>query len=364
MNSIPSILFIDDEPYILKSLQRLFEDENYEILTANNGEEGLKILESRPVTLVISDYRMPEIDGVQFFLKAAELNPDAIRIMLTGYADIEVIVSAINQGQVFRFITKPWNEEEFKLMVKDCIQHHELRMENRRLNELTFRQNEELKILNTNLQSKIDAATKEIQGKNVKLELLYKALDQSFFETIKLILKVIETHNNKLGEHSKKVTHLAESIGKDMGLSQQELRNVQIAGLLHDLGKINLPLEILFKNESLLSPEQRQALRQHPLTGNMYLASIERLKPVSEIILHHHENLDGSGYPFGKKEEEIPLEAKIISVADAYANAVSGLIHGSAPLMPHEAFQQIKVQAGTKFDPKILDHLEQVLKKN
>jgi response regulator RpfG family c-di-GMP phosphodiesterase len=364
MSSPASILFIDDEPYILKSLQRLFEDEDYEILTANSGPEGLKILESRTVTLIISDYRMPETDGVQFLLKAASLCPDAIRVMLTGYADIEAIVSAINQGQVFRFITKPWNEEEFKLMVKDCIKHYEMRKENLRLTDLSVKQNEELKILNADLQSKVDGKTKEIQEKNITLERLYKALDQSFYETIKLILKVIEMNNKKLGEHSKKVTFLAESIGKSMGLSQQELRNIQIAALLHDLGKINLPPEILFRKESLLTPDQRQALRQHPLTGNIYLASIERLKPVSEIILHHHEAPDGSGYPFGKKEEDIPLEAKIINVADGYDNATSGAIQGNAPLPPREALLQMKSLAGLKYSSQILEHLERILKKD
>lgn len=357
-----SILFIDDEPYILKSLERLFEDEGYEIITSLNGKEALELLNTRPVTVIVSDFRMPDMDGVQVFESATIICPDAIRVMLTGYADIESIISAINHGQVFRFITKPWNGEEFKTMIQYCIKHHEMLKENKFLAELSLKQNEELKTLNISLQKSIDERTMEIHEKNKKLELLYKALDISFFETIKLILKVIEMTNSKLSEHCKKVMNIAENIAKKMELPSSDLRNIQFAALLHDMGKINIPQSILFKRDTLLSSAEKKSLNQHPVTGNAYLSSIERLKKVAEIILNHHENFDGSGYPSGRSGDSIPLESRIIAVADAYENLTSGWVVGNKKLSSPDAVSEINNLAGKTYDPNVTEVLKNVVK--
>ena len=358
----PSILFVDDEILILKSLERLFEDEGYLLFKATGGEEALEFLTKQKVTLIVSDYRMPQMDGVTFLEKASAICPDALRIMLTGYADMEAIIKSINYGQVFRFISKPWDEEELKALIRNCIQHYNILEENKYLNEISKTQNDELKNLNQQLQQSLDERAKEIQEKNKRLELFYKALEQSFFETIKLIMKLIEMTNKKLAEHSKRVALYAENIAKSMGFTPNEIRNIQIAALLHDFGKIHLPQEILLKKESELSSEQLQQLKQHPMLGNTYISSIERLKKVSEIILYHHENMDGSGYPFGKEGDKIPVESRILAVCNAYDHLLNGDISEGTALSREEALARIQSLTEKNFDATIVQHLAKTLK--
>jgi len=141
----PTILFVDDEENILSSLVRLFRKEDYDLLTATGGEEGLKIVESRDISLVISDHMMPGMTGVDFLTRVKDISPDTIRIMLTGYADLEAAISAINKGEVYRFISKPWNDEELKLTVRQSLDYRDLVLKNRSLTRTVKKQYEVLK---------------------------------------------------------------------------------------------------------------------------------------------------------------------------------------------------------------------------
>ncbi len=130
-----SILLVDDEANILGSLRRLLRREKYELLTATSAEEGLKILEQKEVNLIISDQRMPGMQGVEFLKKAMELYPDTIRIILSGYTDVDTVTAAINEGRVYQFILKPWNDEELKITIKGALEQYKLQVENKRLIE-------------------------------------------------------------------------------------------------------------------------------------------------------------------------------------------------------------------------------------
>ncbi len=166
------ILAVDDEVNILSSLRRLLRRENYELLTANSGEEGLKILkEQGEVNLIISDQRMPGMQGVEFLKKAMEIYPDIIRIILSGYTDVTAITSAINEGHIYQFILKPWNDEGLKSIIKRALEQWELQMENRELTEKIKKQNEELKILNEDLEKKVEERTRELFIRNRALML-------------------------------------------------------------------------------------------------------------------------------------------------------------------------------------------------
>lgn len=143
----PAVLFVDDEENILSALTRLFRKEDYEILTATSGIAGLKILEEKNVALIISDHRMPVMTGVEFLARAKEISPDTIRIMLTGYADLEAAISAINKGEVYRFISKPWNDEELKLTVRQSLDYRDLILKNRSLTRAVKKQYDILKDL-------------------------------------------------------------------------------------------------------------------------------------------------------------------------------------------------------------------------
>ena len=172
------ILFVDDESNVLKSLKRLFIDADYKILTAPSGDEGLKILEENSVSLVISDYRMPEMNGVQFLSKVKELYPNTIRIILSGYADVMAIVEAINDGEVYKFLAKPWNDQELLTTVDRAIEHFELEREHHRILDELKNTNNELRSLTKNLEEKVQERTQSLEIRNRALIITQRILNE------------------------------------------------------------------------------------------------------------------------------------------------------------------------------------------
>jgi two-component system NtrC family sensor kinase len=172
------ILFVDDERNVLRSLERLFLDEDYEVLTANSGPEGLETLEqSGPFQLIVSDYRMPSMNGVVFLTEVCRRWPDTERIILSGYADTAAIVGAINQGQIYKFIAKPWNDDDLLHAIREALDRYELRASNRRLlSELTTA-NDELKSMNDHLYGLVDERVKEVLQQSRALHSFQNVLD-------------------------------------------------------------------------------------------------------------------------------------------------------------------------------------------
>lgn len=156
------LLFVDDEENVIKSLLRLFQEDNYEILTANNGREGLGLIRMNEFQIVISDYQMPEMNGTEFFKQVRKLSPDTIRIILTGYADINIAVSAINEGHVYKFVTKPWDGELLKVEIKKALDFYDLVQERHALNKELIKKNEELKEINENLEEMVEERTQQL----------------------------------------------------------------------------------------------------------------------------------------------------------------------------------------------------------
>ena len=157
-----TLLFVDDEVNIIAALKRVFRKTGYEIHTASSGEEGLDILKQHPVDLVMSDQRMPGMTGVEFLKKVKELYPHTLRIVLSGYSEIGTIASAINEGEVFRFVSKPWNDEELKQTIEHSLEQHELRTQNALLLEKVKEQNEKLRLLNEDLERLVQERTREL----------------------------------------------------------------------------------------------------------------------------------------------------------------------------------------------------------
>lgn len=180
MNDALTILLVDDEPNILKALQRLLRPEGYKILLAESGADGLITMATEKVDLIISDMRMPEMDGAMFLSLVRKRWPDTMRLLLTGHADMTQTVSAINQGEIYRFIAKPWQDEEFLIIVRQALEQLNLKRENDRLLRLTTEQNEQLKEANTTLESKVEQRTAELSQLVDFLELTQQNIKESF----------------------------------------------------------------------------------------------------------------------------------------------------------------------------------------
>lgn len=166
-----TVLCVDDEKNILNSLKRLLRREGYRLLTASSGQEGLKLFEENEVHLVISDQRMPEMSGIDFMEKVNTEYPDTIRIVLTGYTDVDAITESINKGHVYKFLLKPWNDENLKLEIRKALEQYELVQANKRLHEQVLKQNEELQKINENLEFLVKERTKDLEVQNQALEL-------------------------------------------------------------------------------------------------------------------------------------------------------------------------------------------------
>ena len=319
------ILFVDDEESILKTLRRVFKNEGYEIHTASSPQQGLTLIEEaeKPFSLIISDQKMPGMSGVEFLKASRNKIPHAMKILLTGYSDIDAIASAVNEGGIHRYITKPWDDEDIKLQVHQILEQYELRIENNKLTRLIKRQNQELKEINKNLEEKIQEKVKETLRKNKELERLNHDLETNLFNTVKSFGSLVERHNPLLNGHGRRVAELSKKIAMAFGLSSEEINQIEIAAVLHDIGKLGFSERLFNYEENKWTVEEKLKYRRHPQYGQETVHFINRLDYVGMIIRSHHEQYDGNGYPDNLAEEEIPFGARIISVVDAYDKIVN-----------------------------------------
>ncbi len=379
-----TLLLVDDEASITKSLQRSFHKERYDIRVAASGAKGLKMLKEaqKPFSLIISDQRMPEMSGAQFLEEAKRIFPYAIRILLTGYSDMDAIVEAVNKGEIHRYLTKPWNDDDLLLQVRQALEQYELVVENRRLFALTKRQNKKLRELNKNLEEKVAERSGEIIEKNKELSRLNQELESSLYNTVRAFASLIEIYTSSLAGHGRRVSAFSRQLAELFDLSQEEVTQIEIAGLLHDIGKLGLPQRLLeYKEDTWWRPQDKELFSKHPERGQATVQFIDKLNYAGLLIRSHHERYDGQGYPDQLAEEKIPLGARIIAVADAYDKIVNlkvarkNLLRkvskeaymNQEHLSAADAFQKaailhLKDQAFTLYDPDVVEVFLNLLK--
>lgn len=354
------ILFVDDETNILNSLRRLFRPLNYKILIAESGVEALALLENEPVDLVISDMRMPQMDGAQLLEQVRAKWPNILRILLTGYADVGSTIAAINKGEIYRYIAKPWDDNDIVLVVRHALERKALEQEKRRLELLTIRQNEELKELNASLENKVQARTAELQQTMTFVEQAHEELKKSFLTSVRIFSNLFELRAGHLAGHSHRVANLARALAQHMGLSESEIQDVVFAALLHDIGKIGFPDSLLDKPFSSLSSEERLQVMKHPETGQIALMSLDKLKSAANLIAAHHERFDGSGFPHSLAGEEITLGARILAVSNDYDALQYGTIFPQK-YTASMAAEFIVKSAGLRYDPDVVEAFNHVI---
>ena len=350
------VLFVDDEENILKAIKRLLLEESYETLTASSGEEALKLLRNqKDIGLIVSDQRMPGMQGVDVLKQASEISPDTLKIMLTGYADINAAIDAINKGGAFRYITKPWKDDELIQVIRDAVHRYSLIRENKRLTEIVKKQNEELKQWNDQLQYFVQEQTIEIQNKNKELQALNKKFKTNFDNSILAFSELIELRDRRVRNHSKNISEVSRKVAMKMGLSSEEIETITVASLLHDIGKIGIPDLLLLKDfEEMNSDEQKEYIL-HPIRGQTAIDMIEDLRKAGILIRHHHEWHNGMGFPDGLREKEIPLGSKIIAMAD-FVDWTFGRMSGNNAV--EVTLNKVKEELNKRFDSKLYPYLE------
>lgn len=310
-NEKHTILLVDDEVNNLQLLRRTLRHD-YNIITASNGKEALEIIEGKgkEIALIVSDQKMPEMQGTEFLKQVSETYPDIIKILLTGHLDVDAIVDSINDCHLYQYIVKPFDPEELKLTIETGIEKFNL-----------------------------------MNNKTVIL----KDLRELFYKTIKLIASALDAKDPYTHGHSLRVTMYSLILAKSMNLDERTLEEIETAGLLHDIGKIGIPQNILCK-PGRLTDEEYEVMKSHPAQAEKMLMGIKKLTVVSNWLRTHHERWDGRGYPQGLKGEEIPISGRIIALADTYDAMTSTRSYRKA-LTHDTAIAEIQRCAGTQFDP-------------
>ncbi len=349
---VSTLLFVDDEANILAALKRLFRKEGYNILLAESGQDALELMAQQSVDLIISDMRMPGMDGAEFLKQVASKWPDTIRILLTGYADLTSTIKAVNAGKIYRYISKPWEENDIKTNVKHALVQRNLKIERDCLLALTNSQNEELKQLNSGLEEKVLARTSELQQTVSFLELAHESLDASYRTTVEVFSNLIEMRE----QHTVQTRQLAEQavqLGQLCGLDDVELRNLRYAGLLRNIGKVGLSDKLLGKSVNSMNDVEYKKFIHHPVIGEGVLMALEPLHDAAYLIRHQYEQFNGKGCPDHLKAEDMPIAVRILKVVGDYYDLQHGLIV-TAHHSTSEACKYLSENSGSHYDPEIV----------
>lgn len=320
----PTVLTVDDEPSVLSALRRVFRAQGIATLQAMSAAEGLALLKTHRVDLVISDMRMPEMDGARFLEQVKRHDESIVRVLLTGYADMSSTIAAINKGAIHRYIAKPWDDQDLVMVVREALTRRDLEQRNAELTELTKRQNQQLQEANQTLESRVTARTAELQQLNGMLDAAYEDLDNTFVLAVNVFSSLMEMRGNHPG-HARRVADLSRETAKRLGLAEREVRDVYLAALVHDIGTIGFPDAMLEKPVSTYTADEHQRYRRHTIEGETALMALSQLQGVAKIVRQHHERVDGKGFPDGLTGPEISMGARIV----AAASDLDELAHGA-----------------------------------
>jgi len=312
------LLFIDDEADILDSLKRTFR-RDYEVFTANSGTDGIELLKTEKFDLIISDQRMPDITGDAVLKFAMQAQPEAIRILLTGYSDMESLVRCVNEAGIYKYISKPWEPENLRLTVVRALES-----------------------LSLQRQLKVAAAH----------------LKKAYLDAVTMLSVACEGKDEDTGYHVRRVQCYTEALAVEMGMPQDAAEHMGVMSILHDIGKLYIP-DVILKKPGKLDPSEWEIMKRHAEFGVRILGDNPFYEVAREIAASHHENIDGSGYPRGLKGDEIPLPARIAKTADIF-DALTSRRPYKEPWSAEKALEWMDGQAGTQLDAEVLQGFHRI----
>lgn len=324
---------------MLSSITRLLRNDSIICHTAQNGAKGVEIFQHHNIGVVLSDQRMPHMDGVTFLEKIREINPDAVRLLLTGYSSRANAIEAINRSGVFMYLTKPWNTDELRTVIDRAFTHYRLKMENKRLLELTQSQNESLRSLNLHLEDLVTERTSE----------LHTAVRTG----ILMLSHAAEAKDDVTGGHILRIAELTEKTCLTMGMNPMEAEEIGFFSIMHDVGKIHIP-DFILQKKGKLTEEEYRIMKNHTVAGEKIIGESKFYAIARQVARHHHERWDGSGYPDCLSGEQIPLTARIVAVVDVF-DALTNERPYKKAWPKDRALEEIASLSGKMFDPSVVD---------
>lgn len=336
------ILVLDDEEIIRHALRETLRLASYDVTLASTADEALGILKKEEFAVIVSDQRMPEKTGLEFFEEAKKIRPDASRILITGVLTLKTVIDSINRGEIFRFIPKPWIREELLATISNAVQRYRLIAMNKKLRDEALRLNDRLIEANAELQQNIQDLTR----KSEELDTANKALEENFQQSIELCQRIVYTYHPSLGKETQMVAALCEKMADVAGLDPARRRLLLISARLQNLGLIGISRDLIlrYRRDPLsISEPERMQIRNHPIYGQALSSFVANLQEVGEIIRSCREHWDGSGYPDTLSGENIPPLSRLLSVAVAYAES---------PLPQEQAADSLLKDSGRRFEPE------------
>jgi len=320
-NQLHHVLIVDDEELVLAALREILAREGYHITTTTDAEQALGLLEEQPFSVVITDQQMPKLSGLEFLARVKASQPDATRILITGALSLATVIDSINQGEIYRFIVKPWLREELLATVKNAAQRFEMLCRNATLMATTMAMNAELKHANA-------------------------ALSQNLQRSVELCLETMETFYPSLGSQARRVHELCRAMADGLGLAREEREVLEVSAWLHDIGLVGVSRALIRRWEqspASLTAAEKALVQQHPVLGQELASFVHDLEDVGLVIRAHHERWDGKGFPDRLKREEIPWLGRLLAVAVGFAESPQD---GAA------AIARVEAGRGKAFDPE------------
>lgn len=354
------VLLVDDEENILRSLQRILRREPWELTTASSGEQALAAMAEHKYDLVISDARMPGMDGPTLLAEIRRKYPWCIRILLTGYADITSTIKAINDGQIYRYISKPWDDDELRLTIRQALAFQYSERRRLALEKLTRKQNKELQALNASLEDKVRERTEELKETADMLDLAYQELRQSYVTTTEVFSALINKRLPANRQPNPKVITLVKAYAEYTHMGEEESRNLAMAAALYNLGKLSWPDELFTAPSDLLNKDQRLEYLKYPVAGEQLLMALEPLKDTAKIIRHHQEKWNGYGVPDRLEADDIPFGARLLRLAVDFVELQFGLVL-ERKVNRDNAIKLLKKYRERLYDPELTDRFIEML---
>jgi len=342
MTSLPvvSVPIVDDEEPIRNALKRYLVKQEFAVLTAASGEEALAQLhQNEAIALMLCDIRMAGISGVDIVPKALEVSPDLAILMLTAVNDATTAALCMQRGAL-DYLTKPIELLELGRTVQRALKRREMLIGKRQLDR--------------HIKEEVARRTAEFQQERARLERVSVA-------TLEVLINALESKDQFLRGHSARVADLSATLAAQLGLPDDEIEQARLAGRLHDIGKIGTRDDVMNKHGPL-TPDEYEHIKQHVVIGSQILAPLEHLGPVIDVVRSHHERWDGTGYPDGRRGEQIPLLGRILGAAEVW-DALSSSRPYQVKLTPDQALRRMGELVGTVLDPKVFAALSEVVQR-